>query len=112
MRKLTKEQVEEIKSLREEGKKTLELAKLFKVSQTTIQYWVSEKTNTKVKKRATDWFKKKSLKEKKTIYEKRRSYLREYFKRRYNQDPIFRKKHIQRVINSKKKKEKSQHESK
>lgn len=40
MNKLTKEQVLQIKDLRAEGKTTLEISKLFGVSEHTIGYWV------------------------------------------------------------------------
>jgi Zn-dependent peptidase ImmA (M78 family) len=101
MNRLTKEQIEQIKVLRKD-KTSYELAKQFNVSQPTILYWTSERTNNKVKERIKVWFKNLSREKRKKIYDSKKEYLRNYMRNRYQLDPIYREKQKERVRNGRK----------
>lgn len=105
MKKLTKEQVIEIKKLYAKGKTTqVELAKQFKVSQDTIRYHVCEN------------YKKKRIDSKREKYQntpkelrissckKYPEYYRDYFRVRYKNDEVFREKQKERARNYKREK--------
>lgn len=94
--KLTKEQIELIKKLKEEGKTTYELAKQFNVCQNTIMYWTSNRD--KQIKRNSERIKNMSKEERHKIYLKQYEYRKNYFRTKYQTDPEFRKKVIERVI--------------
>ena len=96
MRKLNKEQIEEIRKLRNE-KNTYELSKLFKVSQPTIFYWTNNKTKEKVLTRTKKWFKELHKEKRSKIYKSRKEYLRNYMRNRYQTDEVYRLKQIERV---------------
>ena len=72
MHKLTKDQVAEIKILHLNGEKIYALAKRFGVSTTSIRYHIG-----------TSW----SV----THKEKNKLYMRDYMKRRYHEEPEFKK---------------------
>jgi IS30 family transposase len=94
--KLTKEQIELIKKLKEEGKTTYEIAKQFNVCQNTIMYWTSNRD--KQIKRNSDRIKNMSKEERHKIYLKQYEYRKNYFRTKYQTDQEFRKKVIERVI--------------
>jgi IS30 family transposase len=93
---LTKEQIELIKKLKEEGKTTYEIAKQFNVCQNTIMYWTSNRD--KQIKRNSDRIKNMSKEERHKIYLKQYEYRKNYFRTKYQTDQEFRKKVIERVI--------------
>ena len=66
MKKLTLEQIEEIKKLKKDGISTYEIAKRFNISQSSVIYH----TNEEYKKRNN--------------YESRKEYLRKYQNKRYH----------------------------
>lgn len=100
MPKLTKEQITEIKTLHESGKKQVELAKMFKVNQSVISYWLDNEDKRKlISQKIMEAFRKKSKEERSLIYKKRLPYLRAYYSRRYHQDQNFRNKEVERSKN-------------
>ena len=103
---LTKEQIELIKKLKEEGKTTYELAKQFNVCQNTIMYWTSNRD--KQIKRNSERIKNMSKEERHKIYLKQYEYRKNYFKSKYQTDSEFRKKVIERVIKYQKRKKNEQ----
>ena len=84
MKRLTKEQIKEIKELYSNGKNSYELAIQFNVSQPTIMYWVNDKVRNKVDSRTRKWFKDLNLEQRRKIYKKRKEYFRVYMYNRYN----------------------------
>ena len=92
MPKLTPEQIEEIIKLYSEGMGMIELAAKFGVSQPTISYHVNPKVREKTKRRTIEDFKKLSLEERRVIYARRKEYLKNWLKKKYNSDPEWREK--------------------
>ena len=89
MNKLTKEQIKEIKESSEVGKTTRELAIEFNVSHSTIAYHLNKEVILNNQKK---WWNKLSKERKKVYYDKRKDYLRNYMKEKYNSDPEYREK--------------------
>ena len=85
MKKLTQEQLEDIKKRRAAGESAYKLAEEYHVAQSTICYHTDDK------------------KKKRDKYDSRKEYLKAYQKRRYHEDEDWRTKHIQRVKDCKKK---------
>lgn len=84
MKKITKEQIEEIKRLHKAGTSTYKLAIQFKISQSAVCYHLGSK------KERTD---------------KVKEYQRDYHKKRYQTDEEFKKKQIACTIKCKKNKQ-------
>jgi transposase-like protein len=101
MKKLTKEQVAEIIKLKSEGISVQELAIKFNVAKQTILYWTDENYKKLSKDGSIRRFKELSTEKKKEIYDKKKEYMKNYMKIRYNSDPVFRQKHIE-LVKSKK----------
>lgn len=94
--KLTKEQVEEIIQLYEEGMSQVDLAERFGVSQPTINYWINEDgRKTKIKK-VIENYNNKSEDEKRRLSRKKSEYMRKYISKRYKSDEEFRSKWLER----------------
>ena len=93
MTKLTKEQKEEIKKLYLEGKTITELSRMFNVSLLTIRWYVDDSYKDKWKAYHNQYRKKKKV----WLNEKQKEYQRKYHKERYNQDPLFRQRHLDLV---------------
>lgn len=91
MNKLTKQQIEEIKKIYSEGIKDMyQIAKDFKVSQPCVHYWI--KSRDKVLERVKKRVKNLTKEQKKLIYQKKKEYLKNYLRERYQNDPVFREK--------------------
>lgn len=69
----------------------------------TIRYHISDKIQADTIRKQKERFSRLTQKEKKEIYKRNYKYGKEYIKRRYHEDEEFRKKFIQSVIKSKKK---------
>jgi transposase len=102
--RLNKQQIEEIRKISSEGKTNKEVANIFNVSEETIRYHLDEKLRKKKNELERKRYSKMSKKQKQINLEKHRGYLREYMRNRYHNDEEFRKKHIERVKQSKRKK--------
>lgn len=103
MSKLTKEQVEQIKFLRQEGESIVELARMFDVSKYTIKWHTDENYREMIREYQRNRYRNLSLEEKRKVREKHKPYQREYQKNRYNNDFEFRRKHLILVKAGKKK---------
>ena len=88
-RMITTKQINEIRKLHKEGKKPREISKELNLSRETIYYYSNEETRKKRIQQSVDSFKRKTLEERKKIYKRRLPYLREYQRRRYNEDIDF-----------------------
>ncbi len=88
--KLSNNQINEIKERRKKGEKVRDIAKIMNVSPATISYWIDDKRRKKKNLDDMRRFKNKSLGEKSEIYKKRLPYLRNYQKKKYNEDEQFR----------------------
>ena len=98
MKKLTKEKVEEIRNMYNNGMTQLEISQSMGVSQRTIGYWLStDEKRLKFKKHVAKMFKSKPMDEKREIYRRRLPYIREYLKRKYSDNEIFREKEKERA---------------
>ena len=94
---ITEKQKQQITKLKEEGLSQRKIADKLNISQATVGYWASEEVRKKKIKNNMAWFRKKPKKEKSIIYKKRLEYQRKYQHERYTNDPIFRKKQLERV---------------
>jgi transposase len=99
--KLSKEQINEIKLLKEQGKTQKEIKEKFNVSISTIQYHTNEKYKIYSKNKSSNRIKNLPIEERKKIQEKQKEYQRAYQHKRYNEDNEFRLKCIQRTKDSK-----------
>ena len=103
MKKLTKQQIEELIIKKNGGTTLKELTKEFNISISVIYYH----TNPEYKKRCIEyhrrWFNKLPLETKEKIKKSQREYQRVYHKERYTNDPVFRSKQIERVKRGNKK---------
>ena len=84
-RKLTPENIEEMRKLREQGWSFEAIARHFNVSQPTVIYHLNPKTRERVIQRTKEWIKK---------HQKR---VREYWRKCYWTIPEFREKHKERA---------------
>jgi predicted transcriptional regulator len=80
MKKLTKDQIEEIKKLKSMGISSYEIAEKFKISQSAVCYHLRENKRT----------------------DKIKDFQREYHKKRYQTDEVFKLKQIAATIKSRK----------
>ena len=100
MKKVTEEQVEEMKILRNEGKKFIEIAGILKLNPNTIKYHTSENFRERLRIYNRERYKKMSKEQKEFYLKKRKEYQRNYHRHRYNTDEKFRRKQLERVKNS------------
>lgn len=75
------------------GMKKVVIAKTLGFTWGTVDYYINKKDRIS---RRTEWFRKKPLEERRNYYKKRKKYIREYFRKRYNEDEEFRKKELLR----------------
>ncbi len=97
MKKLNKEQIEEIIKLRNEGKTYLEISKKFNVLPNAIRYHVDSNFRDSLREYNRKRYNQMSQKEKKEYFKNKREYQRTYHQNRYKNDPEFRKKQLERV---------------
>ena len=97
MKRLTKEQIEEIKKLSSEGKFQKDIAKIVGVSQTAVLYHTNGNYKEDRKEHSKKTFKNLSKEDRKKLTAKRKEYMRQYMRNRYNKDFQFRRKQIDRV---------------
>ena len=86
---ITTKQKEQIRKLHKEGMKLREIARKLNLNVSTISYHANEETRKRRIQQTVDSFKRKTLEERRKVYKKRLPYLREYQKRRYNEDIDF-----------------------
>jgi len=97
MKKLTQEQLKEIRELSKLGKTQRSIAEIMKVSPQTINYWLLDDNGRKKRiKKIYENEKKKPIEERKKIYKKRVEYLKNYQYKRYHSDEEFRKYRIRK----------------
>jgi len=90
-RKVSPEMLEDIKKLREEGENYTEIGRIFDLDPHSVRYWLDDEYRKKCIQKAKERTKKPLSEEQK---EKRRTYIREYIKNRYNTDPEFRERFL------------------
>lgn len=88
--KITKEQIELIKKLSNEGKKQKDIASELNINISVVNYWSSTRES-KIK-RNIEYQNKLSREKKKEIYRKQYPYRKKYFLDRYKNDEEFRDK--------------------
>lgn len=103
-RKVTPENVQEMKELREKGKTYGEIAKLFNITDSTAQYHISPAENKRKKEYSINWWKRHpEIMKKQILSTKKKKYVKEYIFERYNNDLEFRKRFLENVKKSQKK---------
>lgn len=85
--------IDKIHKLKLEGVKNSEIGRKLNLSRGTIHYYLNRKDRIQ---KAVNYFKNLPREKKKEIYKKRKIYLREYSRNRYNKDKVFREKMIRR----------------
>lgn len=93
--KITKNQIEEIRKLRAEGKTQIEIARRLNINQSSVNYWSNEESRKKQINKGITHYKGLSKEEKKEIGQKHREYKRNYYKNKYHTDEEYRKKRIE-----------------
>jgi len=101
--KLTDEQKKHMDELKKEGLNNNQISLRLGINYSSVQYYLNEKYREKVKTKNKENYKEYYRKNKEKILEKTRDYRRDYMRKRYQQDPEFRKKQIERVKNEKSK---------
>lgn len=101
--KITQEQIEKIKKLREEGKSQKEISEILNIPKSTVQYWSNEEIRERNIKRGIELYKNLSEEEKKERNKKQREYRRNYYRNRYHNDEEYRRRRIELSKNWKKK---------
>lgn len=105
--KITNELKERLFKLKEEGKKQVEIANELGISVQLVNYWFNPEIRKKRIENAKLYFSKKPKLEKTKIYKSRNEYFREYIRKKYQEDPIFREKQKERCkLNQRKKRKK------
>jgi hypothetical protein len=89
--------INEIIKSRNGGLSYSKLSLKFQISKDRIIYLLNDKYREKVKRRRNENYKKNKKKLTKEQKDKIKKYQKEYHKRKYNNDPEFRKKHIKMV---------------
>ena len=89
---ITTKQIQQIRKLHKEGMKLREISRKLKLNVSTVSYHANEETRKRRIQQSVDSFRRKTLEERKKVYKKRLPYLREYQKRRYNEDIDFKTK--------------------
>ena len=79
--KITKEQIKQIKQLKEKGKKQIEISKELEIPNSTVQYYFSDRQKEKTKERSKKRYKEKGDTRDKEHY---KEYQRIYQNKRYN----------------------------
>ena len=97
MRKLNKEQIKEIKELFEEGKKVIDLARMFNVFPNTIKYYVDEEFRKRLLEYNKERYRNLSPEEKKKYQESQKEYQKNYHKNKYKNDEEFKERHRKRA---------------
>lgn len=97
MAKIDTKTKKEIKKLFESGKKVKEISEIFGFSKQSIYYWIDESYRKKAIQRKLDEWNKKNLNERRKVYKKRNKYMRNYQRKRYNEDVDFKEKNLERV---------------
>ncbi len=90
--KLTKEQIEEIKKLRKEGRKLKDIAEQFNVTGAAIRWHTNEEFKNKFRIYYKKWWGSLSKEKKSEYFQRRKEYQRKYHKDKYTNDPEFRRK--------------------
>lgn len=86
-RKVSPENILDMKVLREKGWSYVKIGKLFKIDPHSVRYWIDEEYRQRCIERAKSRKRKPLTDEQK---KKRKAYIRNYIHRRYNEDPEFR----------------------
>lgn len=81
--------------LRNSGMTTHKIAEELNLAQSTICYWLGSRESTIIRNKKR--YRSLSKEEKRVLFKKNYPYLKNYLKERYNNDPVFRRKHIERV---------------
>lgn len=89
MKQQTKDKIQELRS---KGKSIREIHKELGIAECLVQYYYNNDARKKRIRKAVDYFKSLPIERKKIAYSKRKDYLREYMRKRYNEDEVFRNK--------------------
>ena len=95
--KMKQEIVNKIKELRLNGKKGKEVAEILGINIYSVYYWEDDEKRKKQIRKQVDIFKNKNLEQRRKIYERRKEYNKNYQRTKYQNDPEFRKRQIERV---------------
>lgn len=90
--KLTNKQIKQMKKLSKEGAKIREIAIKLKVSPSTVCYHVSKGMREKRIGQAVELFRNKTLEQRRKVYKRRAEYVKNYQRKKYNEDKIYKRK--------------------
>ena len=100
-----KAKINKIRKLKEEGLKPRQIAIIVGIKPRQVYYWsLTEDERKKKAQDSVEKFRNLPKEKKKEIYKKRYSYLKNYIRKRYHEDPIFREKQKVRARRYSKKK--------
>ena len=94
MRKLTKQQIKEIK---ESTECAAELSRKFKVHPNVIRYYKSEEFRNYLREYQRERYRKMTKEQKRTYFDKKKDYQKNYQSDKYNNDESFREKQLERA---------------
>ena len=93
---MKQETINQIRYLREQGKKYNEISKIVGYSIGTIQYWLNEDYKKDKIRKQVERFRNMPLEKRKEVYKKRLPYIRSYLKKKYKEDENYRNKERER----------------
>ena len=93
--RVTKEQINQMKKLREEGKTQREISEIMNLPVNIIQYWLNETLRENNNRRAREWYKRQSKEKRRELNLRQKEYRQNYYKNRYHTDEEYRKRRIE-----------------
>ena len=93
--RVTKEQINQMKKLREEGKTQREISEIMNLPISVVQYWLNENLREKNKRRVREWYKRQSKEKRRELNLRQKEYRRDYYRNRYHTDEEYRKRRIE-----------------
>lgn len=106
MSKLTQEMISEIKDMRKKGIAIINIATKFNVHENTIWYHLSEKYKRSIKRNTRKYWNQLTPKQKRKKTKKYQPILSKYIMERYNKEPEFKRKFLDRVLKYQRKRRK------
>jgi predicted transcriptional regulator len=82
--------MKQIKELKEKGLTNKQIAIQLGISEGKVTYWTNPNSNIKMKEKSKKFYHSLTDQQKKELLSKRKEYMRNYFKNRYNNDSDFR----------------------
>lgn len=95
MKKITDEQIIQIRELRNAGHKIREISEMLNIAFSTVCYNVSDESKKRLREQQRIYFMNLSKERKSILYRRRKDYINKYITNKYKTDEIFRQKKME-----------------